>query len=303
MSTGPVVDAHFHLWDLARFHYPWLADPGAEGLQWDYLVDDWQRDTKDVELLATVHVQAEIDHAADPAEETAWLASLAAEQDAERAVPTVCVGYADLRAPDLDEVLDRHQQHALFRGVRQEAWYDPESTRADVPRTNLLDDPAWVAGLDRLAARGLSFDLLVWWHQLEQAAAIFGDRPDLPVVLEHTGVPADASPEARELWRRGMRAFAAQVPHAILKISGLIFVSSTWALDEVAPVVREAMDAFGPERCMFASNFPVDKLAIGYTELWDAYDRFTADCSAQERAAMFRENALRVYRIDAAAAG
>jgi predicted TIM-barrel fold metal-dependent hydrolase len=210
----------------------------------------------------------------------------------------VCVGYADLRQPDLDDVLDRHQQHSLFRGIRQEAWYDPASRRSDVPRENLLDDPTWVSGLDRVAARDLSFDLLVWSHQLEQAAAIFGYRPELKLVLEHTGVPADPSADARAVWRRGMTTFAERVPNAVLKISALVFISETWALDDLEPIVREAIDIFSPARCMFGSNFPVDRPAVSYPEVWQAYDRFTTHLSEQERALVFRENARRVYRID-----
>src|SRR5262249_50118282 len=152
-------DTHLHLWDLDRFSYPWLGDAGTEDLRWNYLADDWRRDADTVDVAATVHVQAEMDHDVDPATETAWLAAVG-QGGAATAGTTVCLGYADLRAPDLDEVLDRHQQFALFRGVRQEAWFDPTSRRADVPRHNPLNDPAWAGGLRRLAARGLSFDLL-----------------------------------------------------------------------------------------------------------------------------------------------
>jgi predicted TIM-barrel fold metal-dependent hydrolase len=213
----------------------------------------------------------------------------------------VCVGYADLRDPDLEAVLDRHGEHALFRGIRQEAWFDPASKRADVPRENLLDDPAWAAGLQRLARRGLTFDLLVWASQLDQAAGIFADLPDLPVVVEHAGLPVSPEPAERERWRRGLRRFAQEVPHAMLKISALRFASPTWALDEVGPLVREAIELFGPQRCLLGSNFPVDRPAIGYGDLWSAYDRFTQDLAAHERSAVFRDNAARVYRIDLAA--
>lgn len=291
-----IVDTHVHLWDLRRFHYPWLSDPGAEGLQWDYLADDLRADAKGVDVVATVHVQAEVDHAADPEEETAWLAACAREHP-DDPLPTVCVGYADLRAPDLDDVLARHQAHALFRGIRQEAWFDPGSQRADILRFNVLDDPAWAAGLRRLAARELSFDLLVWTHQLDQAAAIFRELPELTLVLEHTGTPVDADPDERQRWRAAMRRFATDVPHAMLKISALIFVSPTWELAEIEPVVREALEIFGPDRCMFGSNFPVDRPAISYAQLWAAYGAFTADLSAPERAAVFCDNAVRTYRI------
>lgn len=297
MTPPRIVDTHLHLWDLDQFEYPWLADDGAEDLHWDYLVDDWVNDSAAVDVAATVHVQAEMSHATDPAEETAWLASLEAHRPSDP-VPTVCIGYADLRAPDLDDVLDRHQRHSLFRGVRQEAWFDPNSARADVPRHNLLDDAAWVAGLDRLSSRQLSFDLLVWSHQLTQAASIFAEKPELAVVLEHTGLPIDSDAEQRELWRSGMRSFATKVPHAMLKISALRFVSATWSLPDLAPVVKEAIEIFGPHRCMFGSNFPVDRPAISYHQLWSGYDSMTADLSNDERTMMFTANAARTYRID-----
>jgi len=296
---GGIVDSHLHLWDLSRFSYPWLSDPDNADLRADYLPGDWRADAQGVDITATVHVQAEADHAADPVEETAWLASLAATSGVDSApFPTVCVGYADLRAPDLDDVLDRHQQYPLFRGVRQEAWYDPQSTRADLPRHNLLDDPAWVAGLGRLAKRPLTFDLLIWPHQLTRAAEIFRALPTLPVVLEHAGLPVDADAAQRSGWRAGMRRFAAEVPWATLKLSALRSVSPTWSVAELRPIVREAIEIFGPSRCMFGSNFPVDKLAISYPDLWRACQEMTDDLNAAERAALFRETAMRVYRIE-----
>ncbi|WP_141585109.1 amidohydrolase [Actinomadura sp. WMMA1423] len=296
-----IVDTHLHLWDIGRFRYPWLDDPGAEGLRWNYLVEDWARDAAGAGVSTTVHVQAELDHALDPVLETAWLAELAAA--GRPSTPTVCVGYADLRAPDLGDVLDRHCEFSLFRGIRQEAWFDPASRRADVPRFNLLDDPAWIGGLDELARRGLTFDLLVWSTQLEQAAGIFARKPGLQVVLEHAGVPVDRSAPGLEVWRRGLRAFAAAVPASVLKISALSFVSPSWSLAEVGPIVREALEIFGPERCVLGSNFPVDRPAIGYRELWAAYAEFTADLTDTERTALFAGTARRIYRIEPATAG
>lgn len=299
MIEAGIIDAHLHLWDLDQYHYPWLDDTGSEDLRRNYLPEHYAQDAKDVNVTATVHVQAELDHAVDPVAETSWLQSLATASGSEgAAVPTVCVGYADLRAPNLDDVLDRHQQHALFRGVRQQAWYDPDSAKADIPRYNLLDDPTWLAGLRMLAARGLTFDLQVRPHQLEQAATIFSDIPELPLVLEHTGLPTKPDPEYRDVWRTGMRMFAEHVPHAVLKISALRFVSATWSISELAPVVSEAIDIFGPDRCMFGSNFPVDKPAIPYADLWRICEEMTRDFSADERAALFRENAARTYHIN-----
>lgn len=288
-----IVDAHVHFWKLDRFDYPWLADPGAEGLGQDYLPADLTGDIDDLPVRAIVHVQAEMDHALDPVAETAWLASL--KETGGPGAPTVCVGYADLRSPDLPDMLDRHGEFELFRGIRQEAWFDPDSERADIPRFNLLDDPSWRRGLDELERRGLSFDLLVWPAQLEQAAAIFRDRPGLPVVVEHVGLPVDS--HARDVWRSALRAFAKQVPHALLKISALRFISPTWDAAELSPVVAEAIDIFGIDRCMLGSNFPVDRPAVSYRAVWERYAEAISGFSAHERAAVLHGTAQRFYRI------
>ncbi|MEU8225385.1 amidohydrolase family protein [Kribbella sp. NPDC048915] len=293
------VDTHFHLWDLGRFRYPWLDDPGGDQFAFDYVLDDWRRDVGDADLVATVHVQAEMDHAADPLAETAWLAELRAQGDP--ATPTVCVGYADLRAADLEDVLDRHMEYDFFRGIRQELWYDPASQRSDVLTHNLLDDPAWPRGLEQLAARELTFDLLAWPSQLAQAAEVFRRVPELVVVLEHLGLPP-ADPNARVRWRAALERFADEVPSSWLKISALSFLSPHWDADQIGVVVKEALEVFGPQRCLLGSNFPVDRPAVGYRELWQDMEWWTEHLSPDEQHWVRVENALQVYRIDTGAA-
>ena len=144
----------------------------------DYLPDDYRADVTEAGVQGSIHVQAEVDHATDPVRETAWISELADRAHAGNVPgPVACVVYADLRARDLDDVLAGHLRHRLTRGVRQEAWFDPASDRADIPRENLLADPGWRAGYRRLAEFGLSFDLLVWPDQLPQAAALAAEAP------------------------------------------------------------------------------------------------------------------------------
>lgn len=293
MSIPPIVDTHLHFWKLGHLDYPWLADPGAAFLRHDYLPEDLLADAAGLQLAGTVHVQAEMSHDVDPVLETAWLSELAA---ADHGIPTAIVGYADLRDDRLADVLDRHQAHPRFRGIRQESWFDPQSTRADVPTVNVLDDPRWVAGLGELARRGLVFDLLVWDHQLPQAAGIFGALPDLPVVLEHTGVLTDLALHDR--WSAGLRTFAAQVPQALMKISGLMVPSPSYDPAVLRPLVREVLEIFGPARCILGSNFPVDRAGISYRDLFAFLDDCTSDLSAAERGAIFHGNARRIYRLD-----
>jgi predicted TIM-barrel fold metal-dependent hydrolase len=156
-----VIDAHVHHWDLGRFRYPWLADGDFEALRTDYLPSDYRADSAGVPVEGWVHVQAEVDHSIDPVNETAWVSALADEALATGAAgPLGSVVYADLRSQDLHDVLAGHTRYGPTRGVRQEAWFDPTSNRADIPREDLLGDRAWREGYRTLATFGLSFDLL-----------------------------------------------------------------------------------------------------------------------------------------------
>jgi predicted TIM-barrel fold metal-dependent hydrolase len=298
--TPPFIDAHLHLWDLDHLSYPWMSDPALGSLRRNYLPADFRRDTEGLDVVGVVHVQAEVDHAEDPVSETAWLAGLAAEAGDEAPVPTVCVGYADLRDPALSEVLDRHAEHELFVGVRQEAWFDPNSTRADILTFNLLEDPDWERGLRLLSERGLSFDLLIFPNQLQLAAELFSRVPDLPVILGHTAVPDQKADPGLDEWRAGIKRFAEEVPRGIFKLSGMGFISGgePWEASELAPIVREGIEIFGPDRCLFASNWPVERLAVErYAHIWEGYDEMTSDFSPTERSAMFVDTAARTYRI------
>lgn len=292
----PLVDAHVHLWDLERFRYPWLEADDCAPLRSDYLATHLVADIGALDVRALVHVQADIDHDLDPVEETAWLASQVAEAP-DGFPPLVCVPYADLRAPDLDDVLARHAEHELVRGIRQEVWFDPESTLPGILQENLLDDPAWAAGLRRLVAHGLSFDLLVKAEQLDQAGTIFREVPELQVVVDHAGVPTLVDGVPPDVWRQGLRRFAAQVPNSVLKISGMGFLRPSWELADVRPTVLECIEIFGPARCAFASNFPVERPDASYERLWRAYDEITGELSGAERSDLFAGTAARAYRI------
>jgi predicted TIM-barrel fold metal-dependent hydrolase len=167
-----MIDTHVHLWDLARFRYPWMDDPAFDDLRKDYLPADYRAEAAETAVDGWIHMQAEIDHQLDPVAETEWVGALAEEGSASGVPgPLGCIVYADLRAADVHDVLSRHCRYPLTRGVRQEAWFDPASTRADIPREDILSDPAWQEGDRALAEFGLSFDLLVWPAQLQGAPA------------------------------------------------------------------------------------------------------------------------------------
>ena len=293
-----IVDAHHHLWDRDRHHYPWLAKPVVSGVVGDtmplcrnYLIADFIADHGPLEVVKSVHLQAEIAHELS-VEETRWLQSLA---DAGPGFPHGIVAYADLSAPDVEAVLAAHCQSANMRGIRQILNIHPDPQKTFVSRDYMAEE-AWQQGFARLAGHGLSFDMQIYWQQMAQGAATARRHASTQIVLNHTGMPIDRDAEGIAGWRRGMRELAA-CPNVAVKISGLGMTDHRWTAGSIRPFVLETIDIFGTGRCLFASNFPVDSLFGDYRALWAAFDGITRDFSADERAALFHDNAVRVYRL------
>jgi predicted TIM-barrel fold metal-dependent hydrolase len=292
-----VVDAHHHLWDLAVVRYPWLQGPkedptdphGVGMLQRNYTVADLLSDAEGVPLVASVHVEA----AADPVDavrETAWLQSVADRHGFPHAiVPSVV-----LQADDVDDVLAGHLAHPNVRGVRQMLDRDP-ATGAQA-ETHLMQDPAWLRGLARLAPLGLSFDLQVLPSQLPVAARVAADNGELTFVLNHGGYHVPASPEARAQWRAGVRSLG-ELPNVVVKASGYDTVDPSWPQDGVDDFLAVLLDAFGVDRVLFGSNFPVDGRTIAYPRLVETTARALHSLDDDQRDRVFCRNAIRTYRL------
>jgi predicted TIM-barrel fold metal-dependent hydrolase len=286
-----IVDAHHHLWDLDRNLYPWLrAEPDPDAWVGDvtpirrsYLVDEYVAEATACGVVRSVHVQAEWDPA-DPVGESRWLQRVADRHG----FPHAIVGAARLEDPRVDEVLEGHLGFANVRGIRQMLDRDEG--------LGLMARGDWRRGLSRLAGYGLSFDLQVNPDQLAAAADLARSDPDLVLVLNHCGMPRDRSSAGFDLWRRGLRRLAEQ-PNVFAKISGLGMFDHAWTAESVRPLVEELFGSFGVARCVFASNFPVDKLYGSYAELVDAMTTLAAGLSPAERQAFFHDNAVRVYRL------
>lgn len=292
-----LIDAHVHLWDAERAPYPILDTGELAGLlPRRYVLDDLLRDSAGPDPGFVV-VQAEMDHALDPVGETAWVQGLADEHPAGDRLLAM-VAYADLGASGLGEILDRHLEYPLVRGVRQELWWRPRPPRPDYRSSDLVPEPAFRRGLSALAARGLSFDALGDPGQLGPLADVVATVPGLTVVVDHLGAPP-AEPAERDIWRRGLRAMAASGETSI-KISGLSFLGPEWTLDDVDRVFTEVLEIFGPARCMLGSNFPPDGLARGYGDVWSALETLVARLSADEAADLRAGAARRAYRIASA---
>jgi predicted TIM-barrel fold metal-dependent hydrolase len=302
-DAPPIVDAHQHFWDPRVHYHPWLCDepppPFRYGdtrpLRRPYLPQDYRRDAAGHRVVGTVYVEAEWDPR-DPLGETRWVEGLAAAHG----LPSAIVAQAWLHREDAAEVLAGQAARPLVRGVRHKpaAAPGPGPRGGEAPRgaPGSMDDPRWRDGYALLARHGLSFDLQTpWWH-LEAAAALARDFPATPIVLNHTGLPADRSAEGLAGWRRALATLAAQ-PHVALKISGLGLPGRPWSVADNAPVVREALAIFGVERCLFASNFPVDGLVATFDTIYRGFRAIVAHLPAAQQRALFHDNAVRVYGL------
>jgi predicted TIM-barrel fold metal-dependent hydrolase len=292
-----IVDAHHHLWDKAALPYPWLEGPpfapsvaGDVGpISGDYLLDHFRADAAGYRLTGSVHVDG---GTSDPLGETAWVQALTDAQE----LPTAIVAGARLHQPDIEEVLEKHAAHSAVRGVRHILNWDPDPNITFVDRPDLMTDPAWLKGYAALARHGLSFDLQVYPWQLAAAAELAARFPETPMILNHCGMPIHQRDIGLKTWQNGMRRLAAE-PNTSVKISGLGMVDWHWSCKSIRPLVLETIDVFGPERCMFASNFPVDRLYSSFADLYAAFETIVAGFSQHEQHAMFAANARRIYRL------
>jgi predicted TIM-barrel fold metal-dependent hydrolase len=295
----PIIDAHQHFWDLDHNRHPWLQDtpPTAfrygdtTALRRNYLPQDYRRDCVGCRVVKTVYVEAEWDPQ-DPVGETRWVSALAAAQG----IPNAIVAQAWLDRADVAEVLAAQAAFALVRGVRHKprAAAAPAAVTPGAPGS--MGDARWRAGYALLERHGLHFELQTpWWH-LAEAVELARDFPRTNIVLNHTGLPADRSPQGLAGWAAAMAALA-ECSNVALKISGLGLPGRPWRVADNAPIVRQAIATFGVERCMFASNYPVDSLVASYDTIMGGFKAIVADRPEAERRALFHDNAARIYRI------
>lgn len=295
-----IIDAHHHFWNVSSDKYTWLADESLD-LLWGkpidlprtYLPNDMEADASPFELIKSVHVQCFRDPA-DPVEESRWLQSLADDPDL-GGYPHAIVAFADFSSPDIDEILSQHCQYKNIRGIRQILNRHPNENWHMSDR-DYMQDETWLRNYGLLEARNLSFDLQIFYHQVPDAIRLAQRYPNIPIILNHAGMPADRDPESIEAWRSAMKQLA-ECGNVTAKISGLGMCDHDWTVESIRPFVVDVVEAFGVGRCMFGSNFPVDSLFSDYAAIWKAYDAITSDLSEDERAKLFHDNAERYYRI------
>ena len=290
MAKLDFVDTHVHFWDLKNpnIQYRWL-EPGArhaalgEHLKRlkgkDYPVEQYLAETRASNVVAVVHVQAAVG-TNDPVKETEWLQSLAGRTG----FPQAIIAHADLKAPDVERVLERHCAFPNMRGIR------------DLSLGGSLGDPAAQRGFALLGKYKLIAVVNTTYPEYPKLLGLARGYPDVRVVLDHCGRPEKRTPEYFRGWKRGLETLA-QAENVLCKISGLAEAPHIMTLESFRPWVLACIETFGPARCTFGSNFPVDRLFGTYDTLMDAYTQIVSGFTPAEQKAMFSGNAKKLYRM------
>lgn len=313
----PIIDPHHHLWQRRRIP--------------DYVLEDFWKDTgSGHNIQQSVFIECGTNYYEDgpehlrPVGETAFIADIARQSRAAGGGKTVVAGivaHTDLRQQQqLEETLDAHAEAAegLFKGIRQAgAWQDDGDYLLIQPRgpKGLYNDEAFRRGVRLLGSKGLTYDTWHYHHQNKEFLALAQNVPDTTMILDHFGTPLGVGPYVGqretifEEWKKDIAAIA-RCENVYAKLGGLAMPDNGfgWNQQDVPPTSDEfvaaqkdyylhTIDCFGPERCMFESNFPVDKFSLSYHVLWNGLKKMVAGFSEQEKSAMFYHTAAKVYRL------
>jgi len=295
----PIVDAHHHFWDLQNNYHPWLCDeppiPFRYGdyraLRRNYLPEDYFRDSSAFEVIASVYVEAEWDPG-DSIGETRWIEGIAEQSG----LPSAVVAQAWLDRDDVASVLAKQASFSRVRSIRHKPRAAPTADAVIPGARGSMGDPDWRRGFALLEAHGLALDLQTpYWH-LDEAYALARDFPRTTIILNHTGLPADRSPEGLAAWREAMSRLSAAA-NVMVKISGLGQTNHPWTVDANRSIVLDTVDTFGVDRCMFASNFPVDGLVADFDTIYRGFMEIVSHFAPEDQRKLFCDNARRIYRI------
>lgn len=293
MTDEPLVDAHVHFWDrsVPELRWAWL-DSGFSGYRFtsdegyghgSYLPPDLVAEAEDTGLAGVVHLHC-AEPIPDPEVETAWLERVADEHG----LPDVSVGRCELGRPDTPELLARHSSHRRFRGVRDLTAYE----QLGVERA--------AAAMDAAARLGISVEVRRHHGRLGVVADVASRWPGVPIVLSHACLPSSRDAESLASWSAALRRLAGAAEGVVCKISAVAGrADPDWTTESIGPWILAAVEAFGPDRCMLGSNWPIDRRYGSYRKLIDAYREVLSCLDSDERRAVLGDTARRVYRIPA----
>ena len=291
-----VIDSHHHIWRTADL--PWLLEgkPRIFGdytaLKRDYTIEEFKQDVASANVVKSVYLQA--NWAYDRSvEEAQWVSDTG---DA-HGMPNAVVANADLRSPDVERLLDAYVAIPRVKGIRQHLhWHrNPKFSYIDAP--DVYDHENWRRGMRHLADRGFSFDLQIFPSQMKGAVGMLRDFPGTTFVLNHAGMLDARDGESIAVWRAGMEALSA-CPNLVVKFTGLGTFDHKSSPEIMKPMIPVSLELFGASRCMYGSNFPIEKLWTSYATYFDNVVQAVGPVSDADRHEIFYGTANRVYRLD-----
>lgn len=292
----PVIDAHHHIW--RQTDLPWLLGPTQprifgpyDPIKRDYSISEYLDDIKGQGVVKSVYVQAnwapnwfldEARYVQDVADQSGW--------------PHAIVAYCDLTQRDARHDLDKLAKVPLVCGIRQQLHWHENPLYRFANRPDIAESPAFQTNVRHLAAHGFTFDLQVFAHQMPSACTLAAACPDVTFVLQHAGMLENLSDEGRNFWRSSMKALAKH-RNVVSKLSAFGTFIHRNDPEHIAWLVKETVDIFTAKRCLFGSNFPIEKLWTSYGELLGAFRSAAAPLSDAAQKAIFHDTAKRVYRL------
>ncbi|MEO1066483.1 MAG: amidohydrolase family protein [Pseudomonadota bacterium] len=291
-----MIDAHHHIW--LQKDLPWLLGPEQprifgpyEAIKRDYTIEEFLADIAKTRIEKSVYVQA--NWAPNWFEdEVAWVQSIADHYG----WPHAIVGYADFTRGDVRRQLDKLEKYPLMRGVRQQFHWHENPLYRFAKRNDLARDPVVQANVAHLADYGWTFDLQLFTGQMQHGVALANACPDVTFILQHAGMLEDTSEAGVKAWKKGMKALAS-CDNVVTKLSAFGTFTHKNKPAFIAQMIKDTVAIFGAERCMFGSNFPIEKIWTNYRALFKAFQDGAGTLSKARQKAIFHDTAARVYRI------
>ena len=292
-----MIDSHHHIWRQADL--PWLLGPERPrifgpyaAIKRNYPVEEYRSDIRGIGIKKSVYVQANW----APnwfKDEIAWVQSVADRSG----WPHAIVGFLDFTKGDVGPALKSLGDFPLLRGFRQQFHWHENPLYRFAPDRRQVADPSVAENIGRLAEHGFTFDLQVFPGQMADAAELADACPDVTFILQHAGMLEDRSQAGWKAWRAAMTDLAKR-KNVVTKLSAFGTFIRRNDPDFIADIVKQTVSIFGADRCMFGSNFPIEKLWTNYRDLVGAFRKATASLTKTQRVQIFNDTAARVYRVE-----
>ena len=263
-----------------------------EIIRQNYLPVDYEKDTKNHNVIGTIHCEAEWDRN-NQVGETKWIENLAKRNK----FPNAIIGHAWFHTKNAEIIIAEQASFNMVKSIRSKPNVKFAKNSTNYQYDGSMQDTNWRNGLKLLEKYNLNYDLRVpTWH-LEEAVEIVRLIPNTKVIINHCGFPWDRSVDGMQFWRKGIKALSLE-PNTFIKLSEFGVKGEEWNFNENASIIYELIDLFSPNRCMFASNFPVSKLKVTFNDLFNNYKKIVEKFSMDEKKALFSKTAIKTYNIE-----